>query len=133
MYIFIEFLGSICGSGFSTGKMIRDPQHIGNPVPPRHAAYALRGDVGIHANGRYKQRALGSATKNLYDGSASIDAHERGFGNPNYRHCASQSLIQMRSETWALERSQPHVAANYNNRRQDGEQTKHRHKAWQLT
>src|SRR5262245_19512003 len=133
MYILIELLGGIRGSGLSTRQMICDPQHIGNPVLPRHAADALRSDVGIHANGRDKQCVLGSAAKDLYDGGASIGARERGLGNAHYRHCAPQSLIQMGSETWSLERGQPYIAIDYNNRRQDGKQTKHRHKAGQLT
>src|SRR5262245_6965718 len=131
--LIVEGLGRICGSGFSTGQMICDPQHIGNPVLPRHAADALRSDVGIHANGRDKQCVLGSAAEDLYDGGASIGARERSLGNANYGHCAPQSLIQMGSETWPLERRQPYITINYNDRRQDGKQTKHRHKAWQLT
>jgi hypothetical protein len=128
----LEGSGGILAIRFSTGETIGEPQDRGNTVLARHSAYAVRSDRGVDANGRDKQRIAGSAAKDLYDSGATIDAYKRSLGDANDRDGPPQGLIQMRSETWPLERGQPYIAVDHDRGGQQREQTKHGHKAGQL-
>jgi len=93
-YVGTEGLGSILarGSGAS-GKMIGDSHHLGNSMLPGHAAYALRRDVWLYANGCDKERIPRTATKNPYDARARFNSRECSLGDANYWRASPQSLI----------------------------------------
>jgi hypothetical protein len=62
-------------------------------VLPGHAAYALRSDVRLHADGCDKERIPRSATKNPYDAGARFNSREGTLGDANYGRASSQGLI----------------------------------------
>ena len=67
-----------------------------------HAAYTLRGKLGINANGCDKERIPGSATKNPYGAGARLNILKRSLGDPNYWRASTQCLIQMSPKTRTL-------------------------------
>jgi hypothetical protein len=77
----------------ASGKIIGNPQNLGNSVLPRHSAYALGCHILVHANGRDKEWISGSATENGHDRGAMTGSCKCSLGNTHYWRASSQGFI----------------------------------------